>query len=278
MNVPFEDNYEDVLNKAMHGLGLTPVALSRQTGLPVGRIESVLDGNFDSGIVVTLTRALKLHGPSLFELATKGWYPDEVRMDGLAMFNTPCPVPGYQEMTVNNYLIWDPVSKKAAAFDTGANVDEMLEVIESNHLNLSLICLTHKHDDHIKALPELLAATGNPPVHTNILEPVPGAEKFEVGKSLFCGYLQIETCLTAGHSPGGTTYVISGLEFPVAIVGDSIFCCSMGGAYDHYQAAREMIADQILTLPDETILCPGHGPMTTVEQEQIHNPFFATDS
>jgi glyoxylase-like metal-dependent hydrolase (beta-lactamase superfamily II) len=178
-------------------------------------------------------------------------------------------------MTVNNYLVWDPVSKKAAAFDTGANVKEMLEVIESNHLNLSMVCLTHKHDDHIKALSELLAATGNPPVHTNILESVTGAETFEPGKSLFCGYLQIETCLTAGHSPGGTTYVISGLEYPLAIVGDSIFSCSMGGAYEHYQAAREMIQHQIFSLPDETILCPGHGPMTTVEQEREHNPFFA---
>ena len=225
-----------------------------------------------------LASQLNLHAPALFEMAKGAWYPEPVEMEGLAAFNTPFPIRGYQEMTVNSYLVWDPTSKKAAAFDTGANVEGMLEVIKAKGLSLSMVCLTHTHDDHIAALPALLEATGNPPVWASAHEPYKGAEIFEPGKCLFIGYLQIDTCLTSGHSPGGTTFVISGLGRPVAVVGDSLFCCSQGGAPDNFKEALDNNRKHILSLPDETVVCPGHGPMTSVGEEKEHNPFFAEEA
>ena len=59
-----------------------------------------------------------------------------------------------------------------------------------------------------------------------------------------------------------------------AIVGDAIFAGSMGGAPNHYQLAREKVQSEILSLPAETILCPGHGPITTVAEQLSVNPFF----
>ncbi len=73
---------------------------------------------------------------------------------------------------------------------------------------------------------------------------------------------------------GGTTYVISGLAAPVAVVGDALFAGSMGGGMISYDDALKNNREKIMTLPDETILCPGHGPMTTVAEEKRHNPFF----
>jgi len=58
-------------------------------------------------------------------------------------------------------------------------------------------------------------------------------------------------------------------------VGDSLFAGSMGGGNVSYQDALRNNLEKILTLPDSTIICPGHGPMTTVAQEKQHNPFFA---
>src|SRR5437867_1453712 len=80
---------------------------------------------------------------------------------------------------------------------------------------------------------------------------------------------------TWGHSPGGMTYVVTGLARLIAIVGDSLFAGSMGGGNVSYQDALRNNLEKILTLPDETIICPGHGPMTTVGEEKQHNPFFA---
>ena len=70
------------------------------------------------------------------------------------------------------------------------------------------------------------------------------------------------------------TDVINGLDSPVAIVGDAIFAGSMGGGIVSYSDALRTNREKIMTLPDETILCPGHGPMTTVMEEKKHNPFF----
>jgi len=69
-------------------------------------------------------------------------------------------------------------------------------------------------------------------------------------------------------------FVISGLEHPVAVVGDSLFAGSMGGGGISYSDALENNRKKILTLPDDTVVCPGHGPLTTVGEEKQHNPFF----
>lgn len=275
MKLPLEDTFADVLSKAATGMGLNASGLSRQTGIAPHIIQRVLDGQFDSGTVINLARALNLHAPSLFQLATRAWYPEEVRLAGLAMFNTPFPVPGFDEMTVNSYLVWEPKSRVAGVFDTGANVDDMLRLIHKEGLKVKAIFLTHKHPDHIHALPELKEKTGCTLVYANEREAVPGATLFKAGKFLSLGSLGIETCLTSGHSPGGTSYIISGLDLPLAIVGDALFCCSLGGATNAYREAIESNKREIFSLPEETVICPGHGPMTTVGQEMEHNPFYA---
>jgi glyoxylase-like metal-dependent hydrolase (beta-lactamase superfamily II) len=61
----------------------------------------------------------------------------------------------------------------------------------------------------------------------------------------------------------------------MAIVGDSLFAGSMGGGNVSYQDALGNNLEKILTLSDDTIICPGHGPMTTVIEEKRHNAFFA---
>ena len=94
------------------------------------------------------------------------------------------------------------------------------------------------------------------------------------GDGFKIGTLSVSTRLTKGHSPGGTTYVIHGLDRPVAIVGDALFAQSMGGGMISYQDALETNRKEIFTLPDETVVCPGHGPMTSVGEEKAHNPFF----
>ncbi len=112
------------------------------------------------------------------------------------------------------------------------------------------------------------------PAVTGTREPLEGAETFDAGRRFSIGNLRVETRLTWGHSKGGVTYVVTGLEKPVAVVGDAVFAGSMGGGAVSYEAALQTNRAQILTLPDDTILCPGHGPLTTVGEQKKHNPFF----
>ena len=106
------------------------------------------------------------------------------------------------------------------------------------------------------------------------LEAIDGAEAVEAGRRFTVGALEIETRQTSGHSRGGITYVISGLPRRLAVVGDSMFAGSMGGGLVAYEDALRNNREKILTLPDEVIVCPGHGPLTTVREEKGHNPFF----
>ncbi|MDQ2919687.1 MAG: MBL fold metallo-hydrolase, partial [Verrucomicrobiota bacterium] len=190
-------------------------------------------------------------------------------IDGFEGFTTP-----YGDVTVNAFLIWDPTTKRGFAFDTGADAAEMLAKIEEEQLRVEAILLTHSHPDHIAALSELRKATGAP-VYLGERESVHDAEPIAEGRKFAADVLEIETLLTWGHSKGGVTYFVRGLERPLAIVGDSIFAGSMGGGSVSYQDALQNNREKILSLPNETIICPGHGPLTTVEKEKNDNPFFA---
>jgi len=151
----------------------------------------------------------------------------------------------------------------------------MLDVVEAEGLTLRYIFVTHTHDDHIADL-DTLASTGAE-LWASELEPVdrPGAKTFQENAHFHLGELACKTLFTTGHSPGQTTYYITGLAWPLAIVGDSLFASSMGGSVGHYDAQLRHNRQKILPLPADTVLACGHGPLTTLKQEKQHNPFFA---
>ncbi len=268
--IPLEDNVGDIIGKAQRGLRLSDTELAEKAGVSSQKIRQLRGGDFDEPALLRLAPVLGLAGRALCELAKGEWQPEKIDGgDWLAQFNTH-----YDDMAVNSYLVSDPASRTAAAFDTGADCNEMVRFANRHKLNVNLILLTHAHADHVADLPRLREETGGD-VFTPAGEPVPGAEPIDEGKRFRLGNLEIDTHLTWGHSPGGITYVVTGLSRPIAIVGDSLFAGSMGGGNVSYNDALQNNLEKILTLPDETIICPGHGPMTTVGEEKVHNPFFA---
>ena len=269
MAIPLEDNFTDIIGKAQRGLGISDSQLAEKSGASVDAIQKVREGKFDRATLGQIAPALQLDADALAQFAEEKWQPNEIQLDGLAQFTTP-----YHDMMVNAYLVWDPVSKEAVAFDSGADCWAMLKQSQDSGLTIKLILLTHSHPDHIADLNRLANGTGAP-IYLSSREDVPGARAIEEGKTFTVGKLEIESRLTWGHSPGGMTFVIRGLALPVAIVGDSLFAGSMGGGNVSYGDAVRNNQEKILTLPNETILGPGHGPMTTVGEEKRHNPFFA---
>ena len=268
--IPLEDNVGDIIGKAQRGLGISDSELAEKASVSPEIIRKLREGEFDEPALQSVAPILGLDGQALRELAKGEWRPEEIEAnDGLAQFNTD-----YDGMAVNAYLVWDPASRAAVTFDTGADSSEMVRFANRHRLNVQLILLTHAHADHVADLPRLREETGAD-VFTPVREAVPGAEPIDDGKHFRLGNLEIETRLTWGHSPGGMTYVVTGLARPIAVVGDSLFAGSMGGGNVSYKDALRNNLEKILTLPDETIICPGHGPMTTLREEKRHNPFFA---
>lgn len=265
MNIPLEDLFNDVISKAQRGLGLTNEALADRVGVTAAAVEATKEGATDAPTLQKLAAALALHGPTLADMADHVWYPETVELDGLAQFNTT-----YHDMTVNAYLVWDPATKEAAAFDTGATAAPMVEKIQELGLTLRYLFLTHTHPDHVADIPTLKA----PQILISELETHPGAETFTPGAEWKLGSLTIGSRTTSGHSKGGTSYIINGLARPVAIVGDALFASSMGGGAVSYDDALATNRSELFTLADETVVCPGHGPLTSIGEEKAHNPFY----
>jgi hydroxyacylglutathione hydrolase len=267
--IPLEDNFGDIIGKAQRGLRISDTELAEKARVNSANIRKLREGDFDELAVERIAPVLGLAGRALCEMAAGTWQPEAFELAGLAQFTTP-----YHDITVNAYLIWDTQGREAVVFDTGANCQEMLRKIETEKLSVKLILLTHAHLDHIADLSRLVKQTGAP-VYLSERESAPLAQPIAEGKKFRAGKIEIESRLTWGHSEGGMTYVVAGLTRPIAVVGDSLFAGSMGGGNVSYEEALKNNLEKILTLPDETILCPGHGPMTTVGEEKMHNPFFA---
>lgn len=269
MQIPLEDNFNDIVGKAMRGLGLDDAKVAASAGVSPAQVQSLREGTWDAGTARKVASVLHLGADALVGSGEKTYKPAPVQIAGLAQFNTP-----YDDMTVNSYLAWDERTREAVAFDTGADCTEMLALLRDKNLSLSAILLTHTHGDHIFDLDRLKEKTGAP-AFVGDREPIAGAQTFAAGKEFQVGSLKIGSRLTWGHSKGGITFVVQGLARPVAVVGDAVFAGSMGGGGVSYADALQTNKAEIMTLSDDTIICPGHGPMTTVGEEKRNNPFFA---
>ena len=269
MNVGLEDFHEDILGKAMRGLGIGKNEMARRLGVGKTEIEAILSGEFDEELINAMAGELKLDGPKLFRSARKVWFPKPLELDGLKQFSS-----AYGDMIVNAYVIWNEMTRNAWIFDTGTDAEPILALIEEEKLKVDAIFLTHTHRDHVACLDDLCEKTESPKVFVHQLELLDECEPIEEGFKYSVDSLSLQAKHTHGHSLGGMTYIIDGFANPVAVVGDAIFAGSMGGGMISYEDALRTNREKIMSLPDSTILCPGHGPLTTVAEEKANNPFF----
>ena len=264
-----EDFHEDILGKAMRGLGIGKNEMASRLNVEKSDVEAVLSGGVNESLILGMAKELNLDTEKLLRAARKEWCPAPLAIIGLKQFNLP-----FGDMLVNVFVVWDVNSKNAWMFDTGPVAEPILSFVKEQELSVDAIFLTHTHRDHIACLDELRGSLKNPPVYVHELEALDGCESITEGFSYSCGTLSLNTLHTHGHALGGITYLIDGLESPIAIVGDAIFAGSMGGGMISYEDALRTNREKIMTLSDGTVLCPGHGPMTTVAEEKKNNPFF----
>jgi hydroxyacylglutathione hydrolase len=270
--IPLEDNYADIIAKALRGHQLDETELVRRAEITTEDLAALKAGGLRPNLAVLRRCARHLHlGPDALEaIATRRWYPEApVFKRGFAMFNTR-----HEDMTVNNYLLWDPRSHEAVIVDTGTEIEALLDCVRTERLRVKFILLTHTHDDHMAALAPLVAGT-RAEVWSSVREPVahPGARTFADLAYFHAGALQIKCLPTWGHSPGMTSFFVQGLSYPLVCSGDALFAGSVGGTPTHFKAQLTHNRDHLLSLPRDTVVAPGHGPLTTMAEEKRHNPF-----
>ena len=194
----------------------------------------------------------------------------------------------------NGYLLtWDHPGT-AVAVDPGAAAERMVSTLAAEGLDLQAVLLTHAHLDHVEGVHVVRAAHPTVPVWlhpadlrmydavheqaaafglTVNAQPVPDRE-LEHGQRFALGDGALEVRFAPGHSKGHVIFVSH--EDGFALVGDVVFQGSIGRTDlpgGDFYTLMASIRQQVLTLPDATVLYPGHGPATTVGHERGGNPF-----
>jgi hydroxyacylglutathione hydrolase len=273
--VNLEDHIGDVLRKgrALSNVTIEAAAVAaRLDGTSYSRLESTGEGA-DKTDLAAVAGLLGLSASKLKGLA-EGWRPAPVDLEKWSMLRLVTT--SANDITVNCYLAWDEISREAALFDTGWDAGPILKILGENQLNLRHLFITHSHEDHIAAIGGIRQEFPKIRIHSSSKN-APVDQRNRANDFIHLGSLRLTNRSTPGHAEDGTTYVIG--TWPedaphVAIVGDAIFAGSMGTGNQSWDLAREKVREQIFTLPNETLICPGHGPLTTVGEEKQNNPFF----
>lgn len=201
------------------------------------------------------------------------------------------PVTPFQQ---NAALLWDDVSREAVLTDVGGEAERLLSAVSQHQLKLQAIWLTHGHLDHasgvadlteqqrvpvlgphqsddywLQALPEITANYGFP-----VSKPLTPTRWLEDGDELSVGEHKFIVYHIPGHTPGHVVFYNQ--ENNLLIAGDVLFRESIGRTDfpgGNHADLIHGIQSKLLTLPDSTRVLPGHGPMTTIGHEKLHNPY-----
>jgi hydroxyacylglutathione hydrolase len=193
----------------------------------------------------------------------------------------------------NCSVVGDETTREAMVIDPGDDIEDILALVRKHHLQVQQIIITHAHIDHVGGAMKLRTATGAPILLNQndhallkmldaqaawIGMAAPGKVEIDRGigeaDTVRAGALSASVMHTPGHTEGSIC-----LYFPAqkkVIAGDTLFAGSIGrtdlpgGSFDKIIRS---LHDKLLGLPDETVVVPGHGPLTTIGEERESNPF-----
>jgi glyoxylase-like metal-dependent hydrolase (beta-lactamase superfamily II) len=273
--IPLEDTFGDVLRKAMRGSRVDTNALAQRTGITPSKIDAWLHdrGSATPDEARELARALRLDPEKLAVRAEDAWHPPAIEVPDVR-HHPQDPHPS------NGYVFFLDGGQRAALIDPAGIPGNLLRILRDGAYHLQYILITHKHSDHCDATADVAAAfpAAQIVMHAADIAAIGGlgarALKVRDGEELpFGDDAAIRMLHTPGHTDGSSSYLFKSTLF----TGDTLFAGSVGGAFgdvSSYDDILNNVRSKMFTLPDDTVLMPGHGPPTTIALEKAHNPFF----
>ena len=274
---PLEDELGDVLDKALLRAGLTAEELAERAEVEAGRIRDVIDyqGSFSAAELGRMAKVLRLNPIGLTAVAG-GHYPlPEIR--GLPFCLYPLRTP-HGIGVANGYIVADCAREAGLLFDCGSDADTLRRVWPARITGLHAVFLTHSETEHTGGLPEVRRRFPNVTVFGPRGLAVEGVIEPQDGATLAFDGFEVRVWQTPGHVESHFCYVVTarrtGTRAPLLISGDLLFAGSVGGSYFCAQRLATSL-QRVLggELPGDTVVAPGHGPLTTIKNERAFNPF-----
>jgi len=194
----------------------------------------------------------------------------------------------------NCSILGDEISKEAIVIDPGADIPRILALLDRHQLTVKQILITHAHIDHIASAKTLKQLTGAPILYnqndlalvaimdvqagwlglTTVPEVAPPDASLENNQTIAVQGITGTILHTPGHTEGSICLYIP--DEALLIAGDTLFAGSVGRTDLPGGDGRTLIRsihDQLMPLPEETKVIPGHGRTTTIGEEKESNPF-----
>jgi hydroxyacylglutathione hydrolase len=274
--VPLEDELGDVLEKAMSCAGLTPETLAAASGVPVSGILDAIDYRPELGPAECgrLAAALGLNEVGLCALAT-GKYPLP-DSEGLPFRVWPLRM-AHGIGVVNAYVVAADDGGRGLLFDTGPGSAALEAGWPREIRGIDGIFITHIEAEHAGGLPGAADRFGVSGAY------IPSGARSAMGRpmgegeAVAAGGLEVTAFRTPGHCAMHNCYHVRSKALPssrsLLISGDLVFAGSAGGPYYCQRQLRAHLRRVLAAVPADTVVAPGHGPMTTAGNELRYNPF-----
>ena len=271
-----EDELGDVLEKAMRRAGLTPEDVALRAGVSTSKIRDAVDYRSDLTCdeLRGIAAVLGLNEVGLCAIGS-GLYP-KPEIGALPFGVWPLRMPhgiGF----ANAYLVAECGSTRALLFDTGDGIDALAAVWPACIHSLDAVFLTHVEQEHAGGLCDVVARFDARFAFIPEGATAPCGRSMGEGETRRFGRLQVTAFSTPGHSAAHNCYLVTRAgkagETGVLISGDLVFAGSVGGAYFSHDQLQHSVARMLKLVPPRTVIAPGHGPMTTAENELRFNPF-----
>ncbi|MDH4443746.1 MAG: MBL fold metallo-hydrolase [Akkermansiaceae bacterium] len=257
-----EDNYSDVIAKAMRGHGLSLTMVARRANLLDHELRSFEQGEFSEDVARRVALVLQLKPDALADLPQ--YEPKQINLVGVNRLILP-----FGDGQVNAWLI--RTDDVVILFDAGESPISCVASLDSiRSLKPDHLFITHAHADHVGGIPSIVA-------RGSVLHgcQIKNAVEMNPGDAVSCGSLTVRAYDLSGHATPALGYQIDGLSQPVFVTGDALFAGSIGGCSspENYRKALRNLDRVLVCMPDEAVLLPGHGPATTLGEERANNPF-----
>lgn len=275
-HAPLEDELGDVLEKAIRHTGLNEQAIAAKAGVDAGKIRDAIDYRYDLTVAELRRLAGVLHLNELgVQALAEGRYPLP-RIAGLPCCLYPLRTP-HGIGVANAYIVADCCRGSGVLFDTGGDPVMLRRVWPAAIKRLDGVFITHAETEHAGGLADVVKQFGPVPVFGPVASEIPGAAALAEGARVSLGGFEIEALATPGHAEAHNCYVVRVPRVAECVAllvsGDLFFAGSVGGAHFSEVQLKYQLARLLKTLPPSTVVAPGHGPLTTIKNEQEFNPF-----